>query len=63
MTKKTRNWLMVLLSIPVAVILAVTGLLIFDAVRPLPPIRPLPNPNGYDDLVKAGDMVRQSIPG
>jgi uncharacterized protein YgiM (DUF1202 family) len=57
MTKKSRNWLMVLLSIPVAVILAVTGLLIFDAARPLPPIQPLPNPNGYDDLVKAGEMV------
>jgi hypothetical protein len=57
MTKKTRNWLMVLLSIPVAVILAVTGLLIFNAARPLPPIQPLPNPNGYADLVKAGAMV------
>jgi hypothetical protein len=57
MTKKSRNWLMVLLSIPVAVILAVTGLLIFDAVRPLPPIPPLPNPNAYDDFVKAGAMV------
>ena len=57
MTKKTRNWLMALLSIPVAVILAVTGLLIFDAARPLPPIATLPNPNGYDDFVKAGEMI------
>jgi hypothetical protein len=57
MTKKSRNWLMVLLSIPVAAILAVTGLLIFNAARPLPPIRPLPNPNGYDALVKAGEMA------
>jgi hypothetical protein len=57
MTKKTRNWLMVLLSIPVAAIIAVTGLLFFDAARPLPPIPPLPNPNGYDDLVKAGEMI------
>ena len=56
MTKKTRNWLIVLLSIPAAVILAVIGLLIFNAVRPLPPIPPLPNPNGYNDLVKAGAM-------
>ena len=61
MTKKSRNWLMMLLSIPVAVILAVTGLLIFDAVRPLPPIPPLPNPNGYDDLVKAGEMADNNI--
>jgi hypothetical protein len=57
MTKKSRNWLMVLLSIPVAAILAVTGLLIFNAARPLPTIRPLPNPNGYDALVKAGEMA------
>ena len=60
MTKKSRNRLIVLLSIPVAVILAVTGLLIFDAARPLPPIQPLPNPNGYDDLVKAGAMAHSN---
>ncbi len=57
MTNKTRNWLIGILSIPVAAILVVTGLLIFNAARPLPPIRPLPNPNGYDDLVKAGAMI------
>jgi hypothetical protein len=57
MTNKARNWLMVLLTIPVAAILAVTVLLIFNAARPLPPIQPLPNPNGYDDLVKAGEMA------
>ena len=60
MTKKSGNRLIVLLSIPVAVILAVTGLLIFDAARPLPPIQPLPNPNGYDDLVKAGAMAHSN---
>jgi hypothetical protein len=47
----------VLLLIPSAVILAVTGRLIFDATRPLPPIQPLPAPNGYDDFVKAGEMA------
>jgi hypothetical protein len=57
MTNKTRNWLMVLLLLPAAVILAIVGLSIFNAARPLPPIRPLPNPNGYDDLVKAGEMA------
>jgi hypothetical protein len=57
MTKKSRNWVMVLLSIPLTAILAVIGLLFFDAVRPLPPLSPLPNPNGYDDLVKAGEMA------
>ena len=58
MTKKTRNWLIVLLSIPAAVILAAVGLLIFDAAQPLPPIQPLPNPNGYDDFVQAGEIVK-----
>jgi hypothetical protein len=60
MTKKSRHWLIVLLLIPAAVILAVTGLLIFQELQPLPPIQPLPNPNGYDDLVKAGEMVSGS---
>ncbi|MGD0208361.1 MAG: hypothetical protein ABSC89_12215 [Verrucomicrobiota bacterium] len=57
MTKKSRNWLILLLSIPAAAILAIVGLLIFDDTRPLPPIQPLPDPNGYDDLVKAGEMA------
>jgi hypothetical protein len=57
MTKKTRNWLLALPSIPAIAILAVVGLLIFDATRPLPPIQSLPNPNGYDNFVKAGEMV------
>jgi hypothetical protein len=57
MTKKTRNWLIVLLSIPGAVIFAVIGLLIFQQLQPLPPIQPLPNPNGYGDFIKAGEMA------
>ena len=57
MTNKTRNWLMVLLSISAAAILVVIGLLIFNSAGTLPPIRPLPNPNGYDALVKAGEMA------
>lgn len=57
MTKKSRNWLILLLLIPTAVILAIAGLLIFQELQPLPPIQPLPNPNGYDDLVKAGRMT------
>jgi len=61
MTKKTRNWLIALISIPAVVVIAAVGLLIFDAARPLPPIQPLPNPNGYDDLVKAGQMVVSNV--
>jgi hypothetical protein len=57
MTKKSRNWLILLLLIPTAVILTIAGLLIFQELQPLPSIQPLPNPNGYDDLVKAGEMM------
>jgi hypothetical protein len=57
MMKKPRNWLILLLLISTAVILAIAGLLIFDAARPLPPIQPLPNPNGYNDLVQAAEMT------
>ena len=32
-------------------------LLLFWDAEPLPPVPPSPNPNGYDDLVKAGNMV------
>jgi hypothetical protein len=55
--KRTRNWLVVLLLVPATVIIAAIGLLIFDALKPLPPIPPLPHPNGYNDLVKAGETA------
>jgi hypothetical protein len=61
MTKKTRNWLIVLLPIPTVVVIAIVGLLIFLELQPLPPIQPLPNPNGYSDLVKAGEMVTSNV--
>lgn len=32
-------------------------LLLFWHAEPLPPVPPLPNPNGYDDLVRAGKML------
>lgn len=56
MTSKTRNWLITLLILasPFVVFL---GLLFFWTAEPLLPIAPLPNPNGYDDLVKAGQSV------
>jgi len=57
MTGKTRIWLGLILLVPAMVIIAVIGLLVFDAVRPLPPMQPLPNPNGYADLAKAGAMA------
>lgn len=45
------------IRIPIAVILILIGWLLFDALRPTPPQPPLPNPNGYDDFVKAGQML------
>ena len=57
MTGKTRIWLGLFLLVPAMVTVAVIGLLVFDIVRPLPSLQPLPNPNGYVDLAKAGAMV------
>jgi hypothetical protein len=56
MTIKTRNWL-ITLSILASPFLLFLGLLLFWTAEPLPPVAPLPNPNGYDDLVKAGKTV------
>ena len=56
MTKITRNWLVVL-CILVLPFLLFFGFFIYTLVGPLPPMQPLPNPNGYGDLVKAGQMV------
>jgi hypothetical protein len=55
MTKKTRNWLIVLAIMAFPFVLFL-GFLVFME-GPVPPLTPLPNPNGYDDLVKADSMV------
>ena len=57
MTKKTRNRLTVLLLIPTVIVIAVAGLLVFQELQPLPPILPLPQPNGYVGLVQAAGMI------
>jgi hypothetical protein len=56
MTSKTRNRLIMLfiLAFPFIVLF---GFLISQIAGPLPPVQPLPNPNGYDNFVKAGQMV------
>jgi hypothetical protein len=56
MTTKTRNRLIFvfIFGFPFVVLF---GFLISQIVGPLPPVQPLPNPNGYDDFVKAGKMV------
>lgn len=43
-----------MLALPFVVFLS---FLVIEIKKPLPPPKPLPNPNGYDDLVKAGQMV------
>jgi hypothetical protein len=56
MTIKTRNRLIVLFifGFPFMVLF---GFLASQIIAPLAPIQPLPNPNGYDDFVKAAQMV------
>jgi hypothetical protein len=53
---KTRNRLIVLfiLAFPFVVLF---GFLLSQVVGPLPPVQSLPNPNGYEDLVKASKMI------
>jgi len=60
MTTKTRNWLITIFILAFPFI-AFFAFLISEMSGPLPPSTPLPNPNGYDDLVKAGQMIRGDI--
>ena len=56
MKTQTRNWLIALAVLACPFVLFL-GFLIFKDLEPLPPLASLPNPNGYDDLVKAGKML------
>ena len=56
MTTPTRN-LLVTIFILLFPFILFTGFLVSENPGPLPPLRALPSPNGYDDLVKAGQMV------
>jgi len=56
MTVRTRNWLIALVILAFPFVLFF-GCLLFLKLEPLAPLAPLPNPNGYDDLVRAGQMV------
>jgi hypothetical protein len=56
MTSKKRNWFLVVFILVFPFVLFL-GFLVSDFGRPLPPISPMPNPNGYDDFVKDGEMV------
>ena len=63
MTRQTRNWLMALLLIYSVPVFVVGGLVAFLALRPLPPLPTLPNPNGYDDLLSAAKLVSTNTAG
>jgi len=60
MTVRTRNRL-ITFSILAGPFIFLLCLLLFWDAEPLPPAPPLPNPNGYDDLVQAGDMIKGDV--
>ena len=58
MTEKKKKWLIILCVLaPTVLVLSVAIPLIYQSLQPLPPIAVLPNPNGYDDLIRAGAMI------
>ena len=57
MTRKIRT---LLLTLILGAVLVAFALLVFTANRPIP-LPPLPNPNGYDDFVKAGQLAGQLL--
>jgi hypothetical protein len=54
-TSKARNWLIVIFILALPFIFF--GAFFIHELSALPPLPPLPNPNGYDDFVKAGQML------
>jgi hypothetical protein len=60
MTVRTRNRL-ITFSILAGPFVFFIGLLLFWDAEPLPPVPPLPNPNGYEDLVRAGKMIKGEV--
>ena len=60
MTVRTRNRL-ITFSILAGPFVFLFCLLLFWDAEPLPPVPPLPNPNGYDDLVKAGETITGDV--
>ena len=57
MTHKIRT---LLLTLVLGAVLVAFALLVFSANKPIP-LQPLPNPNGYDDFVKAGQLAGQLL--
>lgn len=57
MTRQTRNWLVALLVIYCTPAFVLGGIVAYLVLRPAPHLPRLPNPNAYDELVKAGGVV------
>ncbi len=60
MTLRTRNRLFAF-SIMAAPFIFLLGLMLFWDAEPLPPVLPPPSPNGYEDLAKAGKMIKGDV--
>src|ERR1035438_2703033 len=45
----------------VVAVLLVIAAVIFTFSQPAPPLPPMPRPNGYDDFIKAGEMITDSV--
>jgi hypothetical protein len=60
MTVRTRNRL-IAFSILAGPFIFLLCLLLFWDAEPLPPVPPQPHPNGYEDLVKAGQMITGDV--
>ena len=60
MTVRTRSRL-ITFSILAGPFIFLFCLLLFWDAEPLPPVPPLPNPNGYEELVKAGQMIKGDV--
>ena len=60
MTVRNRNRL-ITFSILAGPFIFLFCLLLFWEAEPLPPVPPLPHPNGYDVLVKAGNMIKGDV--
>ncbi len=60
MTVRTRNRLITFFILAGPFVFFLSLLLFWDA-EPLPPVPPLPHPNGYEDLVRAGKMIKGEV--